>query len=188
MTGAKGRRGRGRPHMMFRAQPTSQHREWPALDAKHIRHPVPMPIRPGTAVLRRGRSSIPGHAYLLTTATRDRTPLFQDTEVARAVSRVVHDPTTWSDATLLAWVLMPDHWHGLLELGCTSLPECMSRFKACSARATGRGSIWQSGYHDSAVRSGASLIEAARYIVANPVRAGLVRRALDYPYWNAVWL
>ena len=28
----------------------------------------------------------------------------------------------------------------------------------------------------------------ARYIVGNPLRAGLVRNVLDYPYWNCVWL
>jgi putative transposase len=28
----------------------------------------------------------------------------------------------------------------------------------------------------------------ARYIVANPLRAGLVERLGDYPHWDAVWL
>ncbi len=28
---------------------------------------------------------------------------------------------------------------------------------------------------------------AARYIIANPVRAGLVYSVRDYPYWDAVW-
>jgi hypothetical protein len=28
----------------------------------------------------------------------------------------------------------------------------------------------------------------ARYIVANPLRAGLVSRVGHYPFWNAVWL
>ncbi|MFV3290267.1 transposase, partial [Pseudomonas sp. NY11955] len=28
----------------------------------------------------------------------------------------------------------------------------------------------------------------ARYIVANPIRAGLVSRVGDYPHWDAVWL
>ena len=29
---------------------------------------------------------------------------------------------------------------------------------------------------------------ASRYVVANPLRAGLVERIGDYPYWNAVWI
>jgi len=28
----------------------------------------------------------------------------------------------------------------------------------------------------------------ARYIVANPLRAGLVKRVGDYPHWDAMWL
>ena len=29
---------------------------------------------------------------------------------------------------------------------------------------------------------------AARYIIANPLRAGLAERAGDYPYWDCIWL
>ena len=32
------------------------------------------------------------------------------------------------------------------------------------------------------------LVAVARYIVANPVRAGLVKNVRDYPHWDAVWL
>jgi len=28
----------------------------------------------------------------------------------------------------------------------------------------------------------------ARYIVANPLRAGLVESVRDYPHWDAIWL
>jgi hypothetical protein len=30
--------------------------------------------------------------------------------------------------------------------------------------------------------------DVARYMIANPVRAGLVRRVGDYSFWNAVWV
>lgn len=32
------------------------------------------------------------------------------------------------------------------------------------------------------------MLAVARYIIANPIRAKLVRRVGDYPYWNAAWL
>lgn len=32
------------------------------------------------------------------------------------------------------------------------------------------------------------MIDIARYIITNPVRAGLVRRVGDYPLWDVVWL
>ncbi|SEW11882.1 transposase [Luteibacter sp. 329MFSha] len=147
-----------------------------------------MPHRSGTARLRLGRASLPGQVYLVTTAVNRRYPLFACIASARAASRVCHDAATWGDAECLAWVLMPDHWHGLVRLQDQSLSTLMSRFKASSARAVGRGPIWQRGFHERALRSEDSVIKAARYIVGNPLRAGLVSSVNDYPYWNAVWL
>lgn len=99
----------------------------------------------------------------------------------------------WGDARVHAWVLMPDHWHGLLQLGDRDgLPMVMNRFKALSAKAMrrkdGEAPVWARGYHDHALRQDEDVREAARYIVANPLRAGIVSHLLDYPYWNAAWL
>ena len=47
---------------------------------------------------------------------------------------------------------------------------------------------WQDGFHDHALRKEDDLIDVARYIVANPVRAGLVRKVGDYSLWDAKWL
>jgi len=49
-------------------------------------------------------------------------------------------------------------------------------------------SVWQDGFHDHALRREEDLKEVARYIIANPVRAGLVTRVGDYPLWDACWL
>jgi hypothetical protein len=48
--------------------------------------------------------------------------------------------------------------------------------------------VWAPTFHDHALRKDEDLLQAARYIVMNPVRAGLSRRVGDYPYWNCVWL
>ncbi len=32
------------------------------------------------------------------------------------------------------------------------------------------------------------MIDIARYIIANPLHAGLVKQVGDYPFWDAVWL
>jgi putative transposase len=48
--------------------------------------------------------------------------------------------------------------------------------------------VWQRGFHDHALRKEEDIVSVARYIVANPVRDGLVRRIGDYPHWDAVWL
>jgi len=93
----------------------------------------------------------------------------------------------------MAWVVMPDHVHWLLELKSATLSTLMQRFKCQSSNALRkagikRGPVWQAGYYDRALRRDEDVLIAARYIVANPLRAGLVRRIGDYPHWDAVWL
>lgn len=51
-----------------------------------------------------------------------------------------------------------------------------------------KGAVWQEGYHDHAVRSEEDLRKLARYVVANPVRAGLVERLGNYSLRDACWL
>ncbi|WP_155312116.1 transposase [Desulfosarcina ovata] len=49
------------------------------------------------------------------------------------------------------------------------------------------GALWARAYHDHALRSDEDLKTVARYIIGNPVRAGLVERVGDYSFWDAVW-
>ena len=146
------------------------------------------------AALRRGRVSLSGQLYLLTSTTVDRRPLFADFPLACAAARAFNDPRLLDDAELLAWVLMPDHVHWLVSLGERfSLDELVLRLKSASARRVNairntKGAVWAPAYHDHALRAEEDVQGVARYIVANPVRAGLVRRVGDYPFWDAVWL
>ncbi|WP_296409958.1 transposase [Zoogloea sp.] len=88
----------------------------------------------------------------------------------------------------LAWVLMPDHLHWLIQLGQgVSLSMPIRTLKGRSARALGHP-VWQRAFHDRALRREDDVVSVARYIVANPVRAGLVSRVGDFPHWDAVWL
>ncbi|WP_449429370.1 REP-associated tyrosine transposase [Rhodanobacter umsongensis] len=134
-----------------------------------------------------------GHIYLLTTATADRTPWFLDMDFARAICGLMIEPKTWGDACPLCWVLMPDHWHGLVELGeRDDLSFVMNCFKSVTSKCIQQPEqvtrIWARGFHDHALRGDEDIHAAARYIIANPLRAKLVDRAGDYPYWNCVWL
>lgn len=91
-------------------------------------------------------------------------------------------------AETLAFVIMPDHLHWLMVLGKTrKLATVVQGIKSISARKIGQ-SIWQPGYHDHAIREEAELKQVARYIIGNPLRAGLVEQIGDYPHWDAVWL
>jgi REP element-mobilizing transposase RayT len=155
---------------------------------------TPPYIPPGHSALRRNRRSEPGRIYLITFTTHDRRAVFSDFEHACVVAAATTDGRAWPSAVLLAWVLMPDHWHGLVQLGpFDSLDIVVGRLKSVSAkqfnRAMGaKGALWSQAFHDRALRTEADLLPAARYLVANPLRAGLVERIGDYSFWDAVWL
>ena len=150
--------------------------------------------KPGHQALRRGRASRSGQIYNVTTATISRKPVFINYSAACAAARCFEDPHLLVDAGMLAWILMPDHVHWLIQIGvAVDLAAVVCRLKSASARRTNRilarsGALWQRAYYDHALRTDEDLIRVARYIVANPVRAGLVKRVGDYPFWNAVWL
>jgi putative transposase len=144
--------------------------------------------------LRTGRYSESGRIYLLTTVTAHRTPLFADFGVARAVVHALRRSDETGRCRTLAYVLMPDHLHWLVELAEGDLSGLVGRFKANAAAAVNRElgvakvHRWQRGFHDHAVRKEDDLVGLARYLVANPLRAGLVQRIGEYPHWDAVWL
>lgn len=154
-----------------------------------------MPVsKPGQATLPPGRTSLPRHVYHVTVVTRRRQRYFEPFAAACTAARTFTDGRSLGDATLLAWVLMPDHAHWLVQLGDKEpLPLVVGRMKARSARAVNRlrgekRPVWASAYDDHAIRTDENLREVARYIVANPLRAGLVKSVSDYPFWDAVWL
>ena len=148
----------------------------------------------GHAALRRGRRSIPGQPYLVTFATHGRAPLFSDPMIGLAVAPAFVDPMTWRSSALFAWVLMPDHWHGLVQLGeGDELSATIRRLKANTGRVARQNlpeveRVWATGFHDRALRTDEALRSVARYLVMNPVRAGIVSRPGLYPFWDATWL
>jgi len=151
-----------------------------------------MTILRGQAALRIGRVSDPGRIYLVTTVAWNRAPVFRDYRAARLACRVIGSPKTWRRATCLAWVLMPDHWHGIVRLEEGDLSKVVGKMKSLVTKAfrdEGRESpLWQRAFHDRALRREDDLRAVARYVIANPVRAGIVDSVGNYPYWNAVWL
>jgi len=138
--------------------------------------------------LRGGRVSQPGQIYLVTMVCAQRLPAFAEFLAARRAVLALHAAAVVGMTETLAFVVMPDHVHWLLQLrdGGT-LGEAVRRFKAIITLAVGHP-VWQRGFHDHALRSDEALAAVARYVVANPVRAGIVARVGDYPHWDAVWL
>ena len=146
---------------------------------------------------------------MVTTVTAGRQPFFLDFTLARCVIAEMRHIHTTGKVDSLAWVLMPDHLHWLFQLGdAGTLAEVMQSFKGRSARAINKlmedfndrsahlvnlmdgrqRSIWQRGYHDHALRAEDDVRGVARYLAANPLRAGLVQQLGAYSHWDAVWV
>lgn len=91
---------------------------------------------------------------------------------------------------VLAYGLMPNHWHMVLW---PSVPSQLwqflhylttlhaARFRYSSG-TTGLGHVYQGRYHSSLVGNEVRHLRTLRYVEANPVRAGLVERAEDWPW------
>ena len=153
---------------------------------------MPAPPLHGHA-LRKGRVSEPGRAYLLTTVTDRRRPVFGDWRIGRLLVAELRAEHEAGRVESLAWVIMPDHLHWLTILREETLDALMRRVKSRSAIAINSvlgdsRPLWQKAYHDHAVRAEEDLSAMARYVVANPLRAGLADSLGDYPLWDAVWL
>ena len=143
--------------------------------------------------LRLGRYSEPGRPYLVTTVTYGRHRLFDDPAVASFLTHEFRNAGELRLVDTVAWVVMPDHFHWLFWLRTGSLSSVVKRVKSRSGIAINRrlgisGPVWQKGFHDHALRRDDDLEIAARYIIANPIRAGLVVDIRDYPLWHAAWL
>ena len=150
---------------------------------------------PHGKALSKGRVSLSGQIYLVTVVTLDREPIFNCFQFGRIVAKEFMHCDQYGISSTLAWIVMPDHFHWLMQVGpAMCLSTVVGNVKSHAARKINRtagrggGTVWQRGFHDHALRSEESVVEAARYLIANPIRAGLVRRAGDYPLWDAVWV
>jgi putative transposase len=91
---------------------------------------------------------------------------------------------------LWAWCLMPNHVHLVLipssarGLGAT-MGRAHARYtRALNAREDWVGHLWHGRFY-SFVMDEPHLLACARYVELNPVRAGLAKRAEDWPWSSA---
>ena len=144
--------------------------------------------------LQKGRVSNEQFVYHVTFNTQGRIAWFEDFSSGRVVVRQMKTLHEQQTVNSFAWVVMPDHIHWLFQLNNTmSLSAVVKNVKATSAlilnkKLHRKGSIWQRGFYDHALRDEEDYQQVARYIVANPLRAGLVKSIGDYALWDAVWL
>jgi REP-associated tyrosine transposase len=99
-------------------------------------------------------------------------------EVIVETARRYHESERWYLKLLL---LMPDHLHMLIGTsGDDGLSNVIRDFKRITSRRT--KVKWQRNFFDHRLRHDESETEKFDYIYENPVRAGLVKVAEDWPH------
>lgn len=144
-------------------------------------------------LLHKGRVSIPFHYYVITAVTFERKNIFKNHLTAQIAIQALYNLDQIEAIKIICYVLMPDHLHCQFQLlEQSSLPQVVKQFKGSTAYSLNKKlnikNVWQKGYYDHNIRNEKDLIKQARYIVANPLRAGLVNNIGDYPYWNCIYL
>jgi len=133
------------------------------------------------------------HRYSLRFSTYARSRLFVDPVAVRSAHAQILRTAGEDQFAVLAHCHMPDHVHLVLE--GTSGPSDLQRFVKVSKQRVdyvfrtelGIRSTWQEGYYERVLRSDQATDVVVRYVLENPVRAGLVKRAEDYSFSGAMF-
>jgi REP element-mobilizing transposase RayT len=129
-------------------------------------------------VARRPRADFPGVIHHVTARGDRREPIFvDDTDREQLLSRLALIVGRF-ELTCTAYCLMPNHYHVLLQATRGDLARAMQQLNGWYTQAFNRrhgtvGHVFQGRYHATPVRNDSHLLELSRYIVLNPVRAGL---------------
>jgi putative transposase len=125
--------------------------------------------------------------YFLTLCAPDRIPYFRSARAARWLLESLQQIAAQQSFTLNAYCLMPDHLHVLLQ-GDSPTSDLLCFVKMFKHKTTfyfrlkAGKTLWQISFFDHVLRTAEDLSKTTEYILLNPVRAGLVQRAEDYPY------
>jgi len=112
----------------------------------------------------------------------------------REVATVVRDSLLFFDGKryrLIAWVIMPNHVHLLLDpMPSEHLPDIMHSIKSFTANKINkllgrRGQVWQHESFDRYIRDARHFAATLRYIEQNPVRAALCSQDSDWEFGSA---
>jgi len=136
--------------------------------------------------------SDPDHVFFVTVGALaslrdDREGPFADQDLAKRIIDCLLQIREKRGLRLFSYCLMPDHLHLLLSVSGSGvwLSDVMRDFKSYTTRAAwsfGLPRLWLRGYYERVVRDERAFLEILDYIRDNPVRAGLVDNADDYPY------
>lgn len=129
--------------------------------------------------------------HIVQRGNRNQCVFFSDSDRYKYLS-LLKKAATQEDVSFLAWCLMDNHVH------LVAIPGRQDSFAACFRKAHSQysfyvnrlkdwsGHLWQYRYHSSPLGP-YYLYNAVRYTEQNPVRAGIVKNAWDYPWSSAAF-
>ena len=131
------------------------------------------------------------YVYSITINADGGRPYFREPSFVRFCVKTLQEKAAAHGFEVLAYCFMPNHVH-LLVVGLTEtsyLKPFMQQFKQIVGFAFKQEhgtSLWHRSYYDRVLRKDEDLQTVATYIWGNPVRAGLVESAEEYPYSGPV--
>ena len=125
--------------------------------------------------------------YFVTFTTRDRTAIPSLDDAQLALQRYARCGIEKFNVATGRYVIMPDHVH-LFVRGDRNFASCswVGGLKRSMSVMLKSPRLWQPGFFDHVLRSDESYAEKWNYVRENPVRAGLVKVADDWPYQGEI--
>ena len=127
------------------------------------------------------------YRYSLTFCTDQRRAIFIREDIVRLVLLQISRAANDREFAVIAYCFMPDHLH-LLVHGQSEAAECRG-FIALAKQYSGyyytkeyRRRLWQRYGYERTLRKDDDSLRVAKYILENPVRAGMVGTVLEYPF------
>jgi REP-associated tyrosine transposase len=140
------------------------------------------------------RVDVGGYVYHTLNRASTRAILFEGPDDYQRFEQVLHEAQARTGMRILAYCLMPNHWHLVLWPGADGT---LSRFMTwltlthtqrwhAGRGSAGVGHLYQGRYKSFLVQADQHLLTVCRYVERNPRRAGLVRRAEAWR-WGSLW-
>jgi putative transposase len=136
---------------------------------------------------RRALDNTNGHVIHVHNRSVRRERLFAGPKDYQAFERVLTEAIGRIPIQLLAYCIMPNHWHLVVWPQADELPRFMHWLTATHARrwhlahgSWGTGHVYQDRYGAVPVQTDKHLLTLLRYVERNPLRAKLVERAEDW--------
>lgn len=147
-----------------------------------------------SAMPRTARRTPKGWTYHALNRAVARLPLFQCSADYEAFERALFEAHARVPLDILAYCLMPNHWHfvlrplddGQLTAFLRWLTHTHTMRYHADNRSSGTGHVYQGRFKAFPVADDSHLCTLIRYVESNPLRAGLVAQAETW-HWSSLW-